>query len=321
MQLLEAIARMMSDTSFIVKQIMFSVLFTHVSCESFNLTSFSVLIDAGGGDSFESVQANIDATCCMNAVNEYVVGGTLDRVVVNEPPSVWAKMYISGTILQALAIMIDCDSLQTKYIAGDINNPNIIDLIELPDIGDKFHIIIENVTKNMETTYEHTRLSETTTMYIGNISSSNVQGTWTSTIVPENVTVELDCKVVENDGTIITAKCDSETTWPDSVFNRIPIRLYGEVMFGVSSVNALLFNGIDFFKYDIMKVVINDWTNTRYNVTTNDGSNFILGDSIYNLKGIPTDFVSYWVDTIHAEVMMGREWSVTYVMLVPPASS
>ena len=54
---------------FIMKQIMLLPIFTVlIASEQFNLTTFSVISDPSG---YESVQVNMDATCCMNAVNEY----------------------------------------------------------------------------------------------------------------------------------------------------------------------------------------------------------------------------------------------------------
>ena len=38
-----------SDSSFIMNQMLLPIFASHIACESFNLTSFTVLSDAGGG--------------------------------------------------------------------------------------------------------------------------------------------------------------------------------------------------------------------------------------------------------------------------------
>ena len=44
----------------------------HVSSDVFNLTSFAVLSDVGGGDSFEMIEANLDEHA----------GGGVNRLIV-----------------------------------------------------------------------------------------------------------------------------------------------------------------------------------------------------------------------------------------------
>ena len=150
-------------------------------------------------------------------------GGTLDRVVVNKQMNEgWVRMYMDGGNVKAIVIMNDNDTLRLKYIAYVYNGI----ALSSTSIGNSLHIVIENVTKHMGTAWNDGmmyREEESTTITINDGSDSRVYGTWTSTIVPENVTVELDCFVVENDGTIVTANCYLEITWDESVFNRIPI--------------------------------------------------------------------------------------------------
>ena len=276
----------------------------HIASDQFNLTSFAILSDAGG-DSFEMIEANLD---------EYAGGGgpTFDRVVANEH-GIYVRMYVrtSGKAW-SLVIMTDNDILQMKYIAHIWGGINVASL----SIGNLVHIIINNVKQNMGTSIKDVAMNNgLTTITIGSGSNSNSRGTWTSTIEPDNVTVELDCAVVNNNNSIITAKCNSDTTWGDSVFNRIPIYINeGGAKFGFDgNTNQALF-GID--KLPIDGLITQKWDgSTLYNVD-GSGSNLTIGEQ-FTIKDLPSDFVSHWVDTIHAKAYMGD----ARVMLVPPGSS
>ena len=205
--------------------------------------------------------------------------------------------------MYGFAIMNDNDILQTKYISNTFIH------IGSSLIGNALHIVIENVTKNMDTEYSDAKISESTTIRINDDSSSNTKGTCVSTIVPENVTVELDCEVVETDGNIITARCYSETTWPDSVFNRIPIFVSGGAYFGLDYITNMVL--LDKRSFQISGSVPSGWN--QYNVT-GSGSNLTIGDNQVTIMGLPESFVSHWVNTIHAKAYMGGDRA----MLVPP---
>ena len=228
--------------------------------------------------------------------------------MVNEH-QIYVKMYVEGGIIvKALAIMVDEDVLQTKYIADELSIN-----IGSPSIGDQLHIVIENVTKHMGTTINDAEMTmDETTITINDNFDSSSYGTWTSTIVPENVTVELDCVVVDN-SSIIVAKCISETTWPNSVFNRIPIAVSGSAWFGYTQdTNQILFNTTSF---TIDGSTGSEWK--RYNVTGHE-SNLTIGNQV-TIIGLPESFVSHWIDTIHAKAWMGTGYrSVDYAILVPP---
>ena len=247
-----------------------------------------------------------------NSASKHRCGGaTFDRVVANEH-GIYVRMYVSEGKVEGLAIM-KANILQTKYIAQLWNGITIDPLF----IGDSVHIVVENVTQNMGTELSDAQVeTDKTTIRINDGSDSKSYGTWTSTIVPENVTVELDCEVVEVNGKTITTKCDSEITWSESVFNRIPIwsssGMYA--FFGCDSpTNRAMFGGtIGFSKEGYTP---EKWDKMiRYNVTTNDGTDLVLGDQL-TIKDLPESFVSYWVNTIHAKALMGN---YAYAMLVPP---
>ena len=283
------------DSLFIVKQMILPIFATHIACDSFNLTSFSVISDPSG---FETIDANLDAG-----------GGTLDRVVVNNWPPVYVRMCVEGGKLKAFAIMTNNDVLQTKYVA-DMGMEGLVISSSL-SIGDLVHIVIENVTKHMGTSFDDANMNKEKTKIVIGFDSDSRYGTWTSIIEPDNVTVELDCEVVGTYGKIVTAKCNSETTWPDSVFNRIPIYT---TMFGSDyTTNQALF-GIDGFSKK--GSVPSGWD--EYNVT-GSGSSLTIGDNQLTIMGLPESFVSYWVDTIHAKAWMGTNaYGNSRAMLVPP---
>ena len=289
---------------------------SHVSCEVLNLTSFSVISDP---NVLESVQANIDA-------------GVLDRMVVNEPHVVYIRMYIEDyeddeyeeeeekekkEDIQGLVIMKDNDILQTKYIAMLLWCYVPSDSLS---IGNSLHIVIENVTQNMGTGLKDAMMDKDTTIIINDEYETYSYGIWTSTIEPDDPRVELNCKIVKNNGTIVTAKCITDTDWPDSVFNRIPIYAFFNNAFfgGADPINYALF-GKWLFSTD--EYVPYGWS--QYNVS-GYGSNLTINDQV-TIMGLPESFVSYWVDTIHAKAMMGRYvygmHNDEYVMLVPPGSS
>ena len=211
-------------------------------------------------------------------------------------------MYVNSGIL---AIMNDNDTLQTKYIVGlgiGIQTGSLSN-------GDLVHIVIDDVTKNMGTEYNDAQMGEEITVRVNDKSYSRAQGTWTSTIEPENVTVELDCVVVKNDGTIVTAECGPDQ-WPESVFNRIPISTYGgDAMFGWgSAINRVLF-GTNSFSTD--GSIPSSWNESiRYDVS-GSGSDLTIGDQ-FTIIGLPESFVNHW-ENMGAKGLMGKG----YAMLVP----
>ena len=232
-------------------------------------------------------------------------GGALDRVVVNEPRVVYVRMNRDGMdkrYINALAIMTDNNILQTKYIAS------IAVTIGSPSIGDSVHIVIDNVTKNMGTELNDAKMSKATTITIDPGSNSKSYGTWTSTIVPKNVTVELDCVVVKVNWDVVTAKRDQKITWPESVFNRIPTwAIVSEAYFGYSSdTNHAMFNTRSFKKEGSIP---SGWK--QYNVD-GSGTSLIIGERV-TIKELPESFVSHWVN-MGAKAYMGDMYS----MLVPP---
>ena len=216
---------------------------------------------------------------------------------------------MEGVYMQSLAIMTDNNVLQTKFIGynsrDDIHYPSFT--------SNPFHIVIDNVLTNMETSLSDVNMNYNTNLYINN-RKYTLWCTWTSTIKPDNVTVELDCEVVETSYPIITAKCGPDL-WSDSVFNRIPIlapMFGGDVQFGsAQSINRVLF-GTDSFQYE--GSTTQSWDgSTRYNVT-GSGTNLTINDQV-TIKKLPTEFVNHWVD-IGAEALMGG----SFIMLVPHKS-
>lgn len=284
----------LTDSLIIVKQIMFSLFAPHIASDVFNLTSFSVVSDPLG---CETIEWNMD---------DEDVGEYIDKVVMNEH-GIYVRMYIEGMSAQTLAIIIDNDILQTKYVVHMAYSIGL----SSTSIGESLHIVIENVTKNMGTSWIDASLSQyETTIHINDGSDSHSYGTWTSTIEPDNVTVELDCEIVNNSNSIIVSKCTSYTYWPKSVFNRIPMCNQIGVNFGYDQdTNRALF-GTKYFS--IEGAIPSGWN--KYNVTGN-GSNLTFGDQ-YTIKDLPESFVSYWVN-MGAEVWMGGD-DFKQSMLVPP---
>ena len=247
----------------------------------------------------------------MKKVNLRGGGDSIDRVIANEH-AVYARIYVDEVgVAWGLSIMIDNDVTQTKCF-GYTNGVTTNTL----SLGDSVHIVIDNVTKNMGTKYEDTKMKEVTTNRINRGYSLYAQYTWTSTVKPDDVKMELDCKVVDDSTNVIIAKCDSETTWGDSVFNRLFI------YFGESSlswvyngpVNLVLFGTRSFpFKGSVSSSSWNE--SIRYDVSGHE-SNLTIGNQL-TIMGLPESFVSHWVNTIHAEALMGTD----RIMLVPPDSS
>ena len=221
-------------------------------------------------------------------------------------------MYVNGGKVKALAIIKDNNVLQTKYVAYILYGITL----SSSSIGDSLHIVIENVAQNMGTSYNDADMQkESTTIAINDGSDSISYGTWTSTIVPENVTVELNCKVVEvNENTsVVTAKCYSETTWNESVFNRIPMWVTSNAQFGYNSFTNMAMFGTDSFLTE--GSITQSWDgSTRYNVD-GSGSNLTINDQ-FTIMGLPESFVSHWID-MGAKALMGNK----RIMLVPPGSS
>ena len=223
---------------------------------------------------------------------------------------VYMRMYVSSEgNVYALAIMNDNDILQTKYVAGlpwhDIN-------IGSP-IGNLLHTIIKNVTKHMGTKHDDAIMDmDLTSITIGSGSDSSSHGTWTSTIWSDNETVELDCKVVEVNGSIVTATCGPDR-WSESVFNRIPIWINSGAQFGYDSTTNRVLFGTQSFSYK--GSVPSVWNESiQYDVTGHE-SDLTIGGQL-TIMGQPESFVNHWVNTIHAKAYMGDD----YVMLVPPGT-
>ena len=214
-------------------------------------------------------------------------------------------MLVDGGKVRALIIMVDNDIFQTKYVAG-----NLLDItLSSTSIGDSVHIVIEDVTKNMGTTWRDAIMTtDPTKISINDGSDPDGYGTWTSTIEPDNVTVELNCEIVDNSTDVIVAKCISETTWSKSVFNRIPIFVESvEAYIGYGDVTNYMLFGTDGFKHD--GSVPSGWN--EYKVD-GSGSNLTIGEQL-TIKGLPESFVNHWVD-MGAKAWMGDD----FAMLVPP---
>lgn len=233
----------------------------------------------------------------------------------NWPDNIYVRMYvIRGNIVQALAIINNNDILQTKYVVT--LNP----YITLPtiSIGDSLHIVINDVIKHMGITYYDAWATDETTMYINNVFTSVAYGTWTSTIKPPNSRVELVCKVVKTNGNIVTTKCVCNGIWNESVFNRIPIQLTSDALFGFDDLTHQLLFGTNEFRRE--GSAPSGWN--QYNVTRS-GSSLIIGGQV-TINGLPESFVSYWVDTIHVKAYMGMNDVMGpingdgYAILVPP---
>ena len=224
-------------------------------------------------------------------------------MIANEH-AVYVRMYVYRGNAYSLAIMIDNDILQTKYVAS-------IYIGTTTSIGDSLHIVIENVTKNMDTTLDDAKMKkEYTTVTIGSGSDSQTCSTWTSTIEPDNSKVELNCKIVENDGTIVTAKCISETTWPNSVFNRIPMWIRGSsaVVGSYNRVNRVLFGTNSF---PVKGSLPRSWTQCD---VSGHASNLTICE--FTIMELSESFVNHWVN-------MGAKafFEDGYAILISPESS
>ena len=232
--------------------------------------------------------------------------------MVNEPRTVYMRMYVHREYVRGLAIMNDNNVLQTKFIGY-----NQYSQIPASFTSNPFHMVIEDVWKNMETSTSDANMNYNTNLYINN-RKYTLWCTWTSTIEPDNTRVELkDCKVVDTSGSIVTAKCVSETTWNESVFNRIPIWISGNAQFGHDdNTNRVLFNTEAF---QTEGFITQSWDgSTRYKVSANDGTSLTFNDQ-FTIKKLPTDFVSHWVN-MNSEALMGKDGYIEYAMLVPPKS-
>ena len=234
-------------------------------------------------------------------------GESFDKVVVNKQSEVYVRMYVTGGFVLALAIMNDNDILKTRFISHNEDYR-----IPVSSISNPFHLVINNVWINTETSSSDVSMKQNTDIHVND--RYWLWGTWTSTVEPDNTRVELDCEVVKNSNGIITAKCNSETTWPDSVFNRIPLYINsgGAVYIGSrTAINRVLFGSDSFSKEGF---ITQPWNgSTRYNVT-GSRSNLTIGNQV-TIMGLPESFVSYWVN-MGAETLMGD----SYAMLVPPKS-
>ena len=244
-------------------------------------------------------------------------------------------MYVNiyAKILYALAIMNDNDMTQTKYIAHDIDTR----LDEAPSIGDKIHIVIDNVTQNTGTSLNDAMMSETTTIKFNDKSVSNVKGTWTSTILPNELRVELIGEVINISGDIVTTKCLTNTNWPDSVFNRLPwmIEYYYDILYKQETKRIHITNSEDMlsiFDFPVFCDIVHfkpddDWSNNnRLSISANNDYGYdtlIFGDSdLFRINDrLPSTFINHWANTIHAELLMiGISDRYYYGLFVPPES-
>ena len=260
-------------------------------------------------------------------------GGTLDRVVMGKE---WKETYVRmkmnklAKTLHTLVIMNNNDITQTKYIAYMDSQ-----LDKLPSISDKIHIVIENVKTNMDTSSNDIQMTkESTTIHINDKSISNVKGTWTSTILPDESRVDLTGEVIGISGDIVTVKCPSDTNWPGSVFNRLPcvIEYYPDdgfsgrssITFGVNQDIHQIFCPSYTTYLSLSGFEPNYWSNNnRLRISTNSDSNrLIFGSYLFSIdSGLPTNFVNHWVNTIHAELLMiGVSGNHYYGFFVPPDS-
>ena len=283
---------------------LFSLFASHVSCDVFNLTSFAII-----SDPFVSETVNMD----MNEEEPF------DRVVVDEHADVYARMHVINHKANAISIMINNDVAQTKYFAW----VNWVDLGKDPSVDDDVHIVIENVTQNMGIISKDEELYSETSPITINGRSNYSGGTWTSTILPENVTVELNCKVVDVDGDIecrsirpsehgwgcknrrVTMKCESDETWSDSVMNRMPLFVDYEARYLTNHVlfdtGQLITDGFYPEEWDGI---------TRFSVT-GEGSTLIIGDQ-FAIYDLPESFVNHWLN-MGAVALMGN----SNIMLLP----
>ena len=268
---------------------MLSSLFaSHVSCDEFNLTSFAIISDPFV---YEAVQANMSEE------------ESFDRVVMHEHASVYARIHMHNHEANAISIMINNDVAQTKYFAWI----NWIDLGKELSVGDDVHIIIDNVTKNMGIISNDVELySETSTITI-NGHSNYSGGTWTSTIIPENVTVELTGKVVNVDKDIglVTVKCESDESWSDSVMDRMPLFVDYEAKY---LTNHVLFDTDQLITDGFYP---EEWDETTRFSVTGEGSTLLIGDQ-FAIYDLPESFVTHWLN-MDAEALMGK----SDIMLLP----
>ena len=255
-------------------------------------------------------------------------GDLFDRVIANmHREETYVRMNMNG----GLAIMNDNDVTQTKYIAA------LSITIDSPSIGDSLHIVIDNVTQNMGTSLDDIKMTkESTTISINNESISDARGTWTSTILPDESRVELYCDVIGISGSIVTAKCLTDTNWPNSVFNRLPLRIehigivnhpsYTEI-FIIDNANivSLLDIATSYMIYDFHS---DHWSNNnRLSISAYDyygKDTFAFGDKLFYIQdSLPTNFVNHWVNTVHAELLMMYDkahYMYYYGLFVPPES-
>ena len=232
---------------------------------------------------------------------------------MNNWPDVYVRMHMNyGMYIRGLAIMVNNDVLQTKFIGS-----NTYDDITASFTSNPFHIVIEDVWMNTGISYSDVQINSNTKILINDNEYTLLRCTWTSTVKPDNVTVELDCEKVYEvsssiTGYVVAAKCKSKTTWPKSVFNRIPMVVNRKTTnFGCSDspTNQVLF---DTWEFNHEGSVPSSWNeSTRYSVT-GSGSSLTINDQ-FTITGLPESFVSHWVD-MGAKALMGGDRA----MLVPP---
>ena len=235
-------------------------------------------------------------------------GATFDRVIANEH-WIYVRMMMGVIYMDSIVIMSNNDVTQTKFIGYNIDGE-----ISSPSISNPFHIVIDDVWMNTGTSLSDAQMDQNTVICADGYTYPLLWGTWTSTVKPDNTRIELDCEAVENSNGIVTAKCVSETTYGESVFNRIPICVSGNSVYigGDGVINRILFGRNSFSKEGS---ITQKWDeSTRYKVSGHE-SNLTINDQ-FTIMNLPESFVSYWVNTIHAEALMGDD----HIMLVPPKS-
>ena len=181
---------------------LFSLFFMHISCESFNLTSFAIISDLINLTSFELDSVQVDVN--MGEEEPY------DRVVVNEQANVYAMLLINGSTVIGCYISVGgYGSKDMRYLSLLRHTPTV-PLV----VGDTINMVIENITANVGPI--EAELALPSTIVINGETINNVIGTWAGNNVPDNSRVELECAcleplIVEDDPTIggIFAQCTS----------------------------------------------------------------------------------------------------------------
>ena len=236
--------------------------------------------------------------------------------MVNEPRNVWVRMCVDARGSLGFVVMTDNDITQTKLIGHNVhaNIPSSF-------TSNSFHIVIENVCTNMGTSTNDMEMKQSTKLHINN-DEYTLSCTWTSTVEPDNVTMELDCEVmetsetVETSSSIIIAKCGPDI-WSDSVFNRVPMYIGSGAAYVSRDtiVNEILFNTLSF---STEGSITQSWDgSTQYKVTANDATSLAINDQ-FTIKDLPKSFVSHCVN-IGAKALLGKDDAgIGHAMFTPP---